>query len=96
MRTIDIEDALKAFEGNEEAIEKLKKIPLVEDFDGHYKCFNCGCNSVSWDNDFTYEDYGIFDRDGIVHALHCNHCGAYVEYYVDCGDEEGNEDEQGI
>lgn len=36
-----------------------------------YECFNCGERTVSWDSDFSFDDYGL-EGDGIVHVLHCN------------------------
>lgn len=50
-------------------------------------CFHCGGQLV-WDNDFSYEDYDLWDYDGIVHVLHRNDCGATVEYYVPLGERE--------
>lgn len=52
-----------------------------------YQCFHCGSNSVMWDNDFDYEDYGL-EGEGIVHVCHCANCGAYIEYYVNIGEEK--------
>ena len=52
-----------------------------------YECFHCGARAVSWDADFSFEDYGI-EGEGIVHVCHCNNCGAEIEYYIKCGDEE--------
>lgn len=46
-----------------------------------YQCFHCGQNSVYWQADFDYEDYGL-DGEGIVHTCHCANCGADIEYYV--------------
>lgn len=52
-----------------------------------YQCFHCGSNSVVWDNDFDYEDYGL-EGEGIIHVCHCANCGAYIEYYVNIGEEK--------
>lgn len=44
------------------------------------------CHSeLIWDNDFSYEDYGIEDRVGVVTVLHCSNekCNAYIEIYKD-------------
>ena len=46
-----------------------------------YECFHCGCRAVIWDCDFTFEDYG-YPGDGIVHMLHCENCGAEIEYCI--------------
>lgn len=56
-----------------------------------YQCFHCGHNAVSWDADFDYSDYGLIGQ-GIVHACHCNNCGAEIEYYIDCSDEDEEEE----
>lgn len=56
-----------------------------------YQCFHCLQDSVTWDSDFSFEDYGI-PGEGIVHHLHCNNCGAEIDYYIDCGSEEESED----
>lgn len=33
---------------------------------GTYECFHCLCNSVVWDADFDFEDFG-YEGQGIVH-----------------------------
>lgn len=55
-----------------------------------YECFHCGERAVIWDSDFDYEDYGL-DGPGIVQVLHCTHCGAYIEYHIDCGEDDEEE-----
>lgn len=50
-----------------------------------YECFNCGTRSVIWDNDFSFEDYGL---EGIIHECHCTHCGADITYRVPLDREE--------
>lgn len=45
------------------------------------KCLNCGGNIV-WGADFDYEDYGIFDEEGIVQTYTCPQCNAFIEVYV--------------
>lgn len=52
-----------------------------------YECFHCGEKAVIWDNDFSYEDYGL-EGEGIVQDLHCENCGARIQYFIDCGDNE--------
>lgn len=52
-----------------------------------YQCFHCGANSVSWDADFTFEDYG-FEGEGIVQICHCNSCGADIWYLISLDEEE--------
>lgn len=46
-----------------------------------YECFHCGEQTVIWDNDFTFEDYGL-EGEGLIHVLHCANCGAVIEYYL--------------
>ena len=53
---------------------------------GGYQCFHCLTNGVSWDADFSFEDYGL-EGEGIVHVCHCSNCGAEIEYYVKIGEE---------
>lgn len=56
-----------------------------------YQCFHCGAYGVSWDADFSFEDFG-FEGEGIVHVCHCNNCGAEIEYYISCEEEEDESD----
>lgn len=58
-----------------------------------YECFNCGERAVVWENDFSFEDFGLEGED-IVHVLHCSHCGADIEYYVSLGGDNDAVDEQ--
>lgn len=55
-----------------------------------YECFHCGENTVIWDADFDFSDFG-YDGEGIVHVCHCTNCGAEINYMVSCGDEEEEE-----
>lgn len=56
-----------------------------------YECFHCGHRSVVWDSDYDFSDYG-YEGKGIVHACHCAHCGAEIEYRVKT---ESDEDDDG-
>lgn len=56
-----------------------------------YECFHCGCRSVIWDSDFSYDDCG-YEGDGIVQFLHCTHCGAEIQYMIPFP----NDDESGV
>lgn len=56
-----------------------------------YECFHCGAYAVVWDSDFDYADYGR-EGLGIVQVCHCENCGAYIEYYIDCGDDDEETD----
>ena len=46
-----------------------------------YECFHCGEKAVTWDSDFTFEDFG-YEGEGLVHCCHCNNCGARIEYRI--------------
>ena len=52
-----------------------------------YQCFNCLSNSVIWDCDYDFEDFG-YEGEGIVHICHCTNCGAEIEYRVPINQEE--------
>ena len=54
---------------------------------GLYECFHCGARAVVWGADFDFSDYG-YDGEGIVHSLHCENCGADIEYRSSCDEEE--------
>ena len=58
---------------------------------GAYECFHCGTRSVIWDNDFSFEDYGL-DGEGIIHACHCTNCGAYITYEIPIEEEDSDGD----
>ena len=58
-----------------------------------YQCFNCLSDSVVWDNDFTFEDYG-YEGDGIIHVCHCANCGAEIEYRIAFDKEDEEEQER--
>ena len=47
-------------------------------------CWHCQSKLI-WQNDFSYEDYGIDDKEGIVTVLMCSNeeCEAYIEVYKD-------------
>lgn len=52
-----------------------------------YECFHCGMLTVKWDNDFSYEDFGL-EGEGIVHCCHCANCNAEITYYVPCEEDD--------
>lgn len=45
------------------------------------KCWHCDSDLI-WQNDFTYEDYGL-EEEGIVTILICSNaeCGSITEVY---------------
>lgn len=51
------------------------------------KCFHCGKQAVVWESDFSFEEY-YNEGEGIVHILHCCHCGAHIVYSVPDDPEE--------
>ena len=46
-----------------------------------YQCFHCLENSVVWECDYDFEDFG-YEGEGIVQICHCNNCGAEIEYRI--------------
>lgn len=46
-----------------------------------YECFHCLTKSVGWCADFNAEELG-YQKEGLVHLLHCSNCGAEIEYFV--------------
>ena len=58
-----------------------------------YECFHCGCRTVVWQSDFTFDDYG-YDGEGIVQNLYCCNCGAEIEYRIPFESED--EDEESV
>lgn len=50
-----------------------------------YECFHCGEQTVVWDSDFSFEDYGE-DGEGIIHECHCENCGARITYRISLED----------
>lgn len=53
-----------------------------------WKCFICDEEAVGWEADYTFEDYGIPDRDGIVQTYTCHNCGADYEVYIPFPEED--------
>lgn len=58
-----------------------------------FECFHCGCRSVIWDADFSFDEYGL-DGEGIVQVCHCTNCGAEIEYRIAIPDEEEEDDHE--
>ena len=54
-----------------------------------FECFHCGARAVIWDCDYDASDYG-YPEDGIVHDLHCENCGALIQYVI-FANQEGDE-----
>ena len=46
-----------------------------------YKCYYCGHETVAWQCDYDFEDYG-YDGNGIVQTFHCANCDADIEYAI--------------
>lgn len=78
----------------EQTIQDIKNMPtinaeIIEDR-GKFRCYSCLRSTVIWDNDFSYEDYGI-DGNGIVQTYHCTNCGAEIEVYIPIEEVKENE-----
>lgn len=58
-----------------------------------YQCFHCLHDSVYWEADFDFEDFG-YEGEGIVQICRCSNCGAEIEYRIPLGKEEDDEDIQ--
>ena len=56
-----------------------------------FECFHCLCRSVVWDCDYNFEDFG-YEGEGIVQVLHCENCGAEIEYRVPMNEDEEDKD----
>lgn len=91
MRLIDADALIEElhFCGEDRAIGIVDSVPTVDAIlpRGTYQCFHCGSQSVVWQSDFSFEDYGM-EGEGIIHVCHCANCGADIEYYVRVGDED--------
>lgn len=48
-----------------------------------WKCYICDKEAVGLDSEFTFDEYGIDDRDGNVYCYTCLECGATYEVYVE-------------
>lgn len=46
-----------------------------------FECFHCLHKTVVWNNDFSFEDFGL-EGEGIVHCCHCSNCGADITYMI--------------
>ena len=55
-----------------------------------YQCLNCLHESVIWEADFDFEDFG-YEGEGIVRICHCTNCGAEIEYRVPIGDSDDDQ-----
>ena len=53
------------------------------------KCWYCGHDMI-WGNDFSYEEMGVEDADGIMSTFTCSNCDCFAEFYhpLDEGDGE--------
>ena len=51
------------------------------------KCWFCG-EELIWVSDFSYEDYGLDDKEGIITNLYCTNCKAIWEGYLDLDEKE--------
>lgn len=58
-----------------------------------YWCFHCLSESVIWDSDFTFEDFG-YEGQGLVQICHCCNCGAEIEYRIALNDDKDDTDNE--
>lgn len=58
-----------------------------------FECFHCLCRTVVWDSDFSFEDCG-YEGEGIVQFLHCENCGAEIEYRIPFDNDEEEQEEK--
>lgn len=52
-----------------------------------YECFHCGQQTVYWNADYDFEDFG-YEGEGIIHICSCSNCGAEIEYRIPIVTEE--------
>ena len=72
--TVPIAALSAAFRRRRQDVDAVEEKPMFE-------CFHCGCRSVIWDSDFTFDDCG-YEGEGLVQFLHCTSCGAEIEYRI--------------
>jgi DNA-directed RNA polymerase subunit RPC12/RpoP len=78
-----------------EALDMAIEALQAQEPRGVYQCFHCGSQSVVWQSDFSFEDYGL-DGEGIINVCHCTNCGAHIEYYINLEEDDENEREETI
>lgn len=71
----------------DEIIEYIESLKKERRHGGTYECFHCLHDSVVWQCDYDYEDYGYMG-EGIVQVLHCSNCGADIEYDIPITNED--------
>ena len=57
-------------------------------------CFVCGEKEDGWESDYTFEDWGIDDRNGLVQCYTCLNCGADYEVYIEYPESDSLQDEE--
>lgn len=65
----------------------------MKNIDSGVTCFHCLRNSVIWDCDYEFSDFG-YDGKGVVQILHCENCGAEIEYRIRLDDNEEDKAEK--
>ena len=45
------------------------------------ECYNCGSQTVIWQNDFNFYDFG-YEGEGVVQIYYCANCGTYYELRI--------------
>ena len=89
-----IDMAIEALQREDKFLKDLETNTPTEPR-GVYQCFHCGSQSVVWQSDFSFEDYGL-DGEGIINVCHCTNCGAHIEYYINLEEDDENEREETI
>lgn len=75
---------------NDEKVKEIEQLKNKRRQGGTYECFHCLHDSVVWQCDYDFSDYG-YEGDGIVQVLHCSNCGADIEYYIPIAKEDIDE-----
>ena len=70
---------LKKAEADPDAELLKEAAALISEPAGVYQCFHCLHQSVVWQNDFSFEDFG-YEGEGIVQICSCTNCGAEIQY----------------
>lgn len=60
---------------------KIASLTVIKEELKMFECFHCGEKAVIWDSDYEFSDLG-YEGTGIIHLLHCTHCGAEIEYAI--------------
>ena len=91
-KKMEIDDLKDALAESDEIInsyeEKLKFYEEKLILTNKTKCHFCSSPMI-WNNDFSYEDFGIYESDGIVAVLTCSNCNTQAEFYYSMEENNG-------